>query len=80
MVRSILVFIGVLMIIMFAVSNVHHIPLKFAGEPFNVRLIYLMLFSYLLGVLSAAYFFIMTRINARKKKQKEQVDEEREAF
>ncbi|HIJ65929.1 MAG TPA: hypothetical protein HPP77_08245 [Candidatus Hydrogenedentes bacterium] len=82
MIRSIVVFLTVLIIVLFALSNAHHIKLRFiAGEPFNVRLIYLVLFSYLLGVVSATHFFIMLKFNARKKKAaaEESEDDEEEA-
>ena len=60
-------YLGVL-IVLFALSNAHQIELRFiTGEPFNVRLIYLVLFSYSIGVLSAAYFFFMWRIETRRK-------------
>ncbi len=69
MVRSLIVFIAVLLIVIFAISNVHAIPLRlFAGEPVNVRLIYLLLFSFLIGVASTSYFFMMMKFHAKKKK------------
>lgn len=79
MLKSIIVFITVLVVLLFALSNVHHIPLHFiTGNPFNVRLVYLVLFSYMLGVLSAAYFFVMARFNARKKARIREAPEQEE--
>lgn len=77
MLKSIIVFITVVVVVLFAVSNVHHIQLHFiTGNPFHVRLIYLILFSYVLGVLSASYFFIMSRFNARRKARNEEAEED----
>ena len=68
MLKSIALFVMVLIIVLFALSNAHHIPMHFVvGEAMNVRLIYLVLFSYLLGLLSASYFFVMLKIEARKR-------------
>ena len=82
MVKSITLFIVVFLILLFSLSNVHHIQMRFVtGDPFHVRLIYLLLFSYLLGVLSATYFFILARLRARRKKallEKENRDDEEE--
>ncbi len=72
MVKSIIAFITVVVIVLFALSNVHHIQLHFiTGNPFDVRLIYLGLFSYMIGVLSAAYFFVVSRFLARRKARDE---------
>jgi uncharacterized integral membrane protein len=78
LVRSIVFFVAVVLIVLFAVSNTHEIELRFiTGEPFNVRLIYLVLFSYSIGVLSAVYFFLMWRIETRRKKvRKKQAESE----
>ena len=74
MVKSIIAFITVVVIVLFALSNVHHIQLHFiTGNPFDVRLIYLVLFSYMTGVLSATYFFVLSRFHARKKARVEAV-------
>lgn len=73
MIRSIILFIAVLLIVLVSVSNVHPIPLRlFAGEPVNVRLIYLVIFSFLIGVVSTAYFFIMARFHAKRKRAREE--------
>ena len=65
-VKSIVLFIVVLLIILFSVSNVHHIPMHFlTGNLLQIRLIYLLLFSYILGVLSAAYFFVLLALRRR---------------
>jgi uncharacterized integral membrane protein len=66
--KTVVFFIIVLLAVLFALSNAHHIPMRFGiGGPVNVKLIYLMLFSYLFGVLSSAYFFTMWRIKAHKR-------------
>ena len=71
MVRSVIVFIAILLLILFALSNVHQVPLRFiAGEPLNVRLIYLFLFAYFLGVMTTAYFYVLAGIVSRRKKKK----------
>ena len=81
-VKSVIVFVTVMVIVLFALSNVHHIQLHFiTGNPFNVRLIYLVLLSYVLGVVSALYFFLMLRWSARKKarnRETEQAEDEEE--
>jgi uncharacterized integral membrane protein len=72
MIRSIILFIAVLLIVIFSISNVHPIPLRlFAGEPVSVRLIFLLLFSFLIGVASASYFFIMMKFHDKKKKARQ---------
>ncbi len=81
MLKSMIVFIAVLAILVFALANAHHIELHFMpGNPVDVRAAYLVLFSYVLGVLSASYFFVMSRFNARKKArlQEESEDEDDE--
>ncbi len=76
MLKSIIAFITVLLILLFALSNVHHIELHFlTGSPFNIRLIYLVLFSFMLGILSASYFFIIGRFNAIKKARSNWVEQ-----
>ncbi len=75
MLKSIIVFITVLVILLFALSNVHHIQLHFiTGSPFNVRLVYLVLFSFMIGVLSISYFFVLGRLNARKKARERETE------
>ena len=69
MIRSIILFIAVLLIVIFSISNVHPIQLRlFAGEPVNVRLIFLLLLSFLIGVASTSYFFLMMKFHAKKNK------------
>ena len=71
MLKSMIAFLAVLLILLFALSNMHNIQLHFVtGNPFTVRLAFLVLFSYLLGVLSASYFFIMAGFNAKRKTRK----------
>jgi uncharacterized integral membrane protein len=81
MLKSMIAFMAVLLILLFALSNVHNIQLHFiTGNPFTVRLASVVLFSYLLGVLSASYFFVMAGFNAKRKARKRagalQADEE----
>ena len=81
MLKSMIVFLAVLLILLFALSNLHHIQLHFiTGNPFSVRLASLLLFSYVLGVLSASYFFVMAKLSVRKKARNkeavEQIEEE----
>lgn len=77
MLKSMIVFLAVLLILLFALSNLHHIQLHFiTGNPFSVRLASLLLFSYVLGVLSASYFFVMTRLTARKKARNKETAEQ----
>ncbi|MBE3039954.1 MAG: hypothetical protein NTZ09_07440 [Candidatus Hydrogenedentes bacterium] len=72
MVRSLVFFVAVLLIVFFAISNMHPIPLRlFAGEAVNVRLFYLVLFSFLIGIVSASYFFLMLRYHDKKKKARQ---------
>ena len=69
MAKSIAFFVLVLLILLFALLNVHHIRMRLVtGQQFEVRLIYLLLSSYLLGVLSSAYFFLLARLRARRKR------------
>ena len=71
MLKSMIAFLAVLLVLLIALSNMHNIQLHFVtGNPFTVRLAFLVLFSYLLGVLSASYFFIMAGFNARRKARK----------
>ena len=73
MFRSIVVFVAVLLMVLFAISNLHTIQLRlFVGEPFNVQLISVMFFSFLIGVASTAYFFVMMKFHAKKKKAREE--------
>jgi len=73
MVRSLVFFMAVLLIVLFAISNMHPIQLRlFAGEAVNVRLFYLVLFSFLIGIVSASYFFLMLRYHDKKKKARQE--------
>ena len=81
MLKSVIVFIAVLLILLFALSNMHQIQLHFiTGNPLTVRLASLVLFSYVLGVLSASYLFMISRWHARRMARKRgaagQVEEE----
>jgi len=79
MVRSLVFFVAVLLIVLFAISNMHPIQLRlFAGEPVNVRLFYLVLFSFLIGIVSASYFFLMLRYHDKKKKARQATSSEDE--
>ncbi|HUT25613.1 MAG TPA: hypothetical protein VM492_14815 [Sumerlaeia bacterium] len=79
LIKSIVFFVAVVLIVLFALSNAHQIELRFiTGEPFNVRLIYLVLFIYSIGVLSAAYFFFMWRIEIRRKRARKKQAESKE--
>ena len=77
MLKSMIAFLAVLLILLFALSNLHHIQLHFiTGNPFSVRLASLLLFSYVLGILSASYFFVMARLTARKKARNKEAAEQ----
>ena len=79
MIRLIIVFVAVLLIVIFSISNVHPVQLRlFAGEPVNVRLIFLLLLSFLIGVASTAYFFVMMRFHDKKKKARQAKSTEEE--
>ena len=77
--RSIVFFVAVLLIVLFALSNAHHVPLHFiTGEPFNVRLIYLMLFSFIAGVACTTYLALALMFHLKKKRARRQQPEPEE--
>jgi uncharacterized integral membrane protein len=83
MLKSSVVFMVVLLIVLFSISNIHHIDLHFiTREPFEVRLIYLVLFSYVMGLVTAAYFVLVRNLAAKRKKKAQtelfELEEEKE--
>ncbi len=77
MLRLFVFFVAVLMAVIFVIANEHTTQLYlFVGEPFNVRLVSLMLFSFLIGVACASYFFLMMSFHAKKKKAREAEEDE----
>lgn len=72
LVKSIIVFVLVLIVVFFALANAHEIRVNLGvGQGMNVRVISLMLVSYLLGILTSIYFMVISRIEARRRGRKD---------
>jgi len=70
MIKPLLVFLLILVLVVFAIMNVHGVPLNLiVGGPVNVKAIYLVLASYFLGMITAFYIVISVRIRAKRREQ-----------
>lgn len=68
LIKVLIISLVVLLLVLFALSNVHHVPLHFiVGGPVNVKAISLVLVSYVLGVLSTVYVLVILKIHSKKK-------------
>ena len=81
LIKVVIITLIVLLLVLFALSNVHPVPLNFIlGGPVSVRAISLVLVSYALGVLSTVYVLIILKLRTKKnlRNKKENDTDERE--
>jgi uncharacterized integral membrane protein len=82
-VQRILVILACLAIIMFAWSNTHHVEVGLAvGRPVQVRLIFLLLTTFLLGHFTAVLLkaYVRGRIGSEASREKTAHDDEEDEF
>jgi uncharacterized integral membrane protein len=73
MVQLILATVLTIVVVAFSMSNAHHVQLSYAfGRPIEVRLIFLLLCTYLAGAATAYFYHMIRRVqrDAQRRKQR----------
>ncbi len=72
MIKLTLAVLTTIMIVVFAISNSHHVGLSCAvGKPLEVRLIFLLLSAFLIGMLVPVFYRLIRRLDSERQLRRE---------
>jgi len=72
MVRLALAVIATIAIVAFVISNSHHVDLSLAvGKPVEIRLIFLLLCAFIIGMIVPVFFRLVHRLDSEKQLRRE---------
>ncbi len=67
MFRLLLSIIGTIVFVAFVMMNTHHVALSMViGEPVKIRLIFLLLTTFVLGVMSSSFYVMVRQVRHKK--------------
>ena len=72
MIRLILAVLATIVIVVFAISNSHHVDLSLAvGKPVEIRLIFLLLSAFIVGMAVSVFYRLFRRLDQHKLMKRE---------
>ncbi len=68
MLRLVLSVLITIVFVAFVMMNTHHVALSVVvGEPVKIRLIFLLLATFVLGIMSSSFFIMVRQVRQRKR-------------
>jgi len=75
MLRLVVTVLATVLVVAFAMANTHHVELSFVlGAPVQVRLVFLLASSFVVGLLTAMFVQLVGSVRARSRARREKRD------